>query len=256
MDMDYTTFRFKTSDGLNLAWTEAGAPSGRPTLILHGFLASAQLNWVEPGLVAAMAKTGRRLILPDFRGHGRSDAPKDAAFYPKDVLAQDQEALLAQLGVTDFDLVGYSLGARMAVRLLARGHVRPGKLFLGGMGLAGITTVGTRMAYFEDAIRNGPKARDARAGTYVHAILKDRGMSPEAALNVLGTQLSTPPDVLASITVPVVVVNGEQDQDNGDPVALAAGLGNARCQLVPGNHLSAVAEPAFRDALVAFLGVA
>ena len=251
--MDYRTARFKTFDGLNLAWTETGSPNGRPTLVLHGFLASAQLNWIDPGLASAMASTGRRIILPDLRGHGQSEAPTSPAAYPKDALPQDQEVLLAQLGMTDFDLVGYSLGARTAVRMLARGHSRPTKVFLGGMGEAGITTVGTRKDYFEDGIKNGPNAKDARAGTYIQTILKQRGMSPEAALGVLSTQVSTSREVLTTIKTPVLVVNGDQDRDNGDPMALAAALGNATCQLVPGNHLSAVAEPAFRDALVAFL---
>jgi pimeloyl-ACP methyl ester carboxylesterase len=251
--MDYRTARFKTFDGLNLAWTETGSPNGRPTLVLHGFLASAQLNWIDPGLAAAMATTGRRIILPDLRGHGQSDAPTDPTAYPKDALPQDQEVLLAQLGITDFDLIGYSLGARTAVRILARGHSRPAKVFLGGMGDAGITTVGTRKDYFEDGIKNGPNAKDARAGAYIQTILKQRGMSPEAALGVLSTQVSTPGNVLATIKTPVRVVNGDQDRDNGDPMALAAALGNATCQLVPGNHLSAVGEPAFRDTLVAFL---
>lgn len=251
--MDYRTARFKTFDGLNLAWTETGSQNGRPTLVLHGFLASAQLNWIDPGLASAMAATGRRIILPDLRGHGQSEAPTSPAAYPKDALPQDQEVLLAQLGMTDFDLVGYSLGARTAVRMLARGHSRPTKVFLGGMGEAGITTVGTRKDYFEDGIKNGPNAKDARAGAYIQTILKQRGMSPEAALGVLSTQVSTSREVLTTIKTPVLVVNGDQDRDNGDPMALAAALGNATCQLVPGNHLSAVAEPAFRDALVAFL---
>ena len=251
--MDYRTARFKTFDGLNLAWTETGSPNGRPALVLHGFLASAQLNWIDPGLASAMAATGRRIILPDLRGHGQSEAPTSPAAYPKDALPQDQEVLLAQLGMTDFDLVGYSLGARTAVRMLARGHSRPTKVFLGGMGEAGITTVGTRKDYFEDGIKNGPNAKDARAGAYIQTILKQRGMSPEAALGVLSTQVSTSREVLTTIKTPVLVVNGDQDRDNGDPMALAAALGNATCQLVPGNHLSAVAEPAFRDALVAFL---
>ncbi len=251
--MDYRTARFKTFDGLNLVWTETGSPNGRPTLVLHGFLASAQLNWIDPGLAAAMATTGRRILLPDLRGHGQSDAPIDPSAYPKDALPKDQEVLLAQLGLTDFDLVGYSLGARTAVRILARGHASPAKVLLGGMGEAGITTVGTRKDYFEDGIRNGANAKDARAGAYIQTILKQRGMSPEAALGVLSTQMSTSPEQLAKIKTPVLVVNGDQDRDNGDPVALAAALGNGTCQLVPGNHLSAVAEPAFRDALVAFL---
>ena len=68
---------------------------GWPTLMLHGFLASAETNWFLPGIAAAVAATGRRVIAPDLRGHGRSDAPTDPAAWPRDGLAMDPEALIA-----------------------------------------------------------------------------------------------------------------------------------------------------------------
>src|SRR4051812_38418280 len=130
--------RFRSFDGVEIAWREIG--HGRPTLMLHGFLADARRNWIAPGIAAKVANLGRRVILPDLRGHGDSAQPSQAEFWPPDALAQDQEALVAHLGLDSFDLVGYSLGARTGVRMLVRG-ARPGKAILAGMGLSGLRDV-------------------------------------------------------------------------------------------------------------------
>ncbi len=111
--------RFSSFDGQEIAYRVMG--EGRPTLLLHGFLADSLSNWVQPGIAAALAGLGRQVILPDLRGHGASAAPTDLAFWPPDTLAMDQMALVAHLGLTDHDLVGYSLGARTAVRMMVRG---------------------------------------------------------------------------------------------------------------------------------------
>jgi len=100
--------RFQSFDGVSIGYRTLGDPAGWPTVMLHGFLASAESNWFLPGIAAAVAATGRRVIAPDLRGHGRSDAPSDPAAWPPDVLARDQEALVAHLHLKDYDLVGYS----------------------------------------------------------------------------------------------------------------------------------------------------
>ncbi|MDR7118561.1 alpha/beta fold hydrolase [Caulobacter sp. BE254] len=135
--------RFQSFDGVSIGYRTLG--EGWPTLLLHGFLASAEANWFLPGIAAAVAAAGRRVIAPDLRGHGRSDAPTDPAAWPRDVLAMDQEALIAHLHLSDYDLVGYSLGARTAVRMAVRG-ARPRKLVLAGMGERGLMAAGARPA--------------------------------------------------------------------------------------------------------------
>ncbi|MDX2236720.1 MAG: alpha/beta hydrolase [Hyphomonadaceae bacterium] len=242
---------FASYDGAPISYRVLGR--GRPTLMLHGFLADAQRNYIAPGIAAAVVASGRQAILPDLRGHGASAAPADAAGYPPDVLAQDQEALLRHLGVRDYDLVGYSLGARMSVRMLARG-ARPGKVVLGGMGDSGITDVGVRQAYFEDLLRNPETSSNPRGAQIVTAMLAQGGMRRDAALRVLASQLSTPPEALARIDMPILVVSGVDDEDNGSAEGLAALLPNARAQRTPGNHLTAVAAPELAQAIVAFLG--
>ncbi|MBO9559025.1 MAG: alpha/beta fold hydrolase [Caulobacter sp.] len=248
--------RFQSFDGVSIGYRVLGDPSGWPTLMLHGFLASAETNWFLPGIAAAVAASGpiggRRVIAPDLRGHGRSDAPTDPAAWPRDVLAMDQEALIAHLHLIDYDLVGYSLGARTAVRMLVRG-AKPRKLALGGMGDSGLMAAGARAAMFEDSIRHGDAARDPRAGRRVHAMMAAGGLKPEAMLGVLSSFVATTAEEIAAIDVPALVVAGQRDDDNGSVEGLAALMRDARSARVPGDHLSAVMEPALAGAIVDFL---
>lgn len=62
-----------------------------------------------------------------------------------------------------------------------------------------------------------------------------------------------PPGSLAGITMPTLVVSGEQDRDNGSPEALAETLPDARYETIPGSHMSSVTEPALGEAIARFL---
>ncbi|MBO9707058.1 MAG: alpha/beta fold hydrolase [Caulobacter sp.] len=242
--------RFQSFDGVSIAYRTLG--EGWPTILLHGFLASAEANWFLPGIAAAVAAAGRKVIAPDLRGHGRSDAPMDPAAWPGDVLARDQEALIAHLHLKDYDLVGYSLGARTAVRMAVRG-ARPRRLVLGGMGERGLMAAGARAAMFEDSIRHGDAARDPRAGRRVQAMMAAGGLKPEAMLGVLTSFTPTIAAEIAAIDIPTLVIAGQRDDDNGSVEALAAMMPDARGVRVPGDHLSAVMEPALASGIVGFL---
>lgn len=243
--------RFASFDGTELAFTVIG--EGRPTLVLHGFLANADLNFVQPGIAGRIENLHRQVILPDLRGHGASDAPEDEAAYPPDALAMDQEALLRHLGISDYDLVGYSLGARTAMRMLVRG-ARPKRVVLGGMGDSGIMNVGARRAFFADGILNGANAKHPQAGAYIQGSIAERGLNPKAMLNVLAQQVDTSAAELATIDVPMLIVSGEDDADNGSAEKLAGFLPNAISKRVPGNHLTAVMTPELGRAIAGFLG--
>lgn len=243
--------RFASFDGAGIAFTLIG--EGRPTLLLHGFLANAALNFVQPGIARRVATLGRQVILPDLRGHGASDAPEAASAYPPDALAMDQAALLMHLDITDFDLVGYSLGARTAMRMLVRG-ARPKRVVLGGMGDSGILNVAARRAFFADGIQNGAGARNPQAGAFLQAMIAERGLNPKAMLNVLGQQVDTTAAELAAIETPMLIVSGADDADNGSAEKLAELVPGAIAKRVPGNHLTAVTAPELGEAIAGFLG--
>lgn len=237
-------------DGADIAYRSIGV--GRPVLMLHGFLSSSTQNWIAPGIADRLARAGRRVILPDFRAHGRSAAPLEPAAYPKDALAMDVEAIVAALELTGFDIVGYSLGARIAVRLLARG-MHPGRVALCGMGYAGVTNVAFRQALFEDAIVNGEAAQNPRFGRFLQGVIAQTRANPQALLLALRSQIDTDAQTLATLTTPILALSGAEDQDNGSHLELAAALPNARSETTPGDHLSAITFPEFSDALARFL---
>lgn len=242
---------FKSRDGLPLVYREVGR--GRPLVLIHGYFSTATVNWLRYGHAERIAARGYRVILPDLRAHGDSAKPHDAAAYPPDVLADDGFALVEHLGLDDYDLGGYSLGGRTALRMLVRG-ASPARAVLAGMGLEGILHTTGRGAYFRRVL--------TRAGTFEHgsaewlteAFLKRVGGDPVALLHILDTFVDTPREALARIDIPALVLTGEQDRDNGSAEALAAALPAGRHVAVPGNHMSAVARPELGAAIADFLG--
>ncbi|WP_242116563.1 alpha/beta fold hydrolase [Sphingomonas lacusdianchii] len=244
------THRFASFDGVEIAWTELG--EGRPVVLIHGYFSDAQTNWVKYGHAAKVAALGRRVILPDLRAHGLSARPHDAAAYPPDALAKDGMALIEHLGLTDYDLGGYSLGARTSVRMVAMGAT-PGRLVLSGMGLEGLLDTGRRAAHFRRILTNLGSFERGSSEWMAEAFLKTTGGDPVALLGILDTFVDTSRAELAGIAQPVLVLAGEEDDDNGSHRALADLLPDARLVETPGNHMSAVVKKELGDAIAAFL---
>lgn len=241
---------FASFDGVELAWQEMGA--GRPVILIHGYFSDADTNWIRYGHAAAVAAKGFRVIMPDLRGHGASAKPHDRASYPPDALARDGHALVAHLGLEDYDLGGYSLGARTTARMLATGAT-PRRIVFSGMGLEGLTMAERRAGHFRHILTNLGKHERGSPAWLAEAFLKTTGGDPVALLGVIDTFVSTPPDVVAEFEWPTIVVNGVDDDDNGSAVALAAHLPDATLVEVPGNHMSAVVKPELGQAIATFL---
>jgi pimeloyl-ACP methyl ester carboxylesterase len=238
---------FASFDGTRIAWTELG--EGRPLMLLHGLFSSAAMNWVKYGTAARLAAAGFRVIMPDHRGHGASDSPTDPARWPVDVLAMDAEALIAHLGLSDYDLGGYSLGGRTTARLLVRG-ARPRRAIIAGMGLSGLTTVGPRGEWFMRMIEGMGTWQRGSGEWAAETFLRQAGLNTEAMTLLLRAQVDTPEDAIAAVEVPTGVVCGAEDRDNGSAEELAALLPHGRYLEVPGNHMSAVTKPELATAIL------
>lgn len=245
-----TVHRFASFDGVELAYRETGV--GQPVIFLHGLFSNAVTNWIKFGAAAAIAAAGFRVIMPDLRGHGDSAKPHDAAAYPADVLALDVAALVAHLRLTDYDLGGYSLGARTVVRCLARG-MTPRRAVLGGMGLAGLIESGRRTDWFLHIIANPDSFVHGSPGWTAVQFMRTNHVDGEAVVHVLRAQAVTTQDVVATLTTPALVVCGADDHDNGSAPDLAAVLPDAAYAEIPGTHMSSVTKPNFGAAIAAFL---
>ena len=227
-------------DGTPLAVHRMGA--GRPLVLLHGLFSSAEMNWIKWGHAATIAEAGFEVIMPDLRVHGASGKPHDPAAYPGDVLAKDLAALVATLGLVDYDLGGFSLGSRTSVRAVI-GGLTPKRLVLGGMGLEGLAGWTGRQAFFIDAIDRFDSVRQGDPAYYTVQFMKSMKIDRVAARLLLGTMTDTDPAALAAITMPTLVVCGDEDRDNGSPDKLAAALPNAVHAVIPGTHMGCVTKP-------------
>ncbi|RYY13555.1 MAG: alpha/beta hydrolase, partial [Alphaproteobacteria bacterium] len=96
---------FESFDGTRIAWREIG--EGRPVVLIHGYFSDAKTNWIRYGHAGKIAAKGFRVIMSDLRAHGDSDKPHGLEAYPADALTQDGHALVAHLGLTEYDLGGY-----------------------------------------------------------------------------------------------------------------------------------------------------
>ena len=241
---------FTSFDGTSLAYREVG--EGRPVVLIHGYFSDAVTNWIRYGHAEAIAARGFRVIMPDLRAHGASDKPHDASAYQPDTLTRDGHALIDHLGLTDYDLGGYSLGARTTSRMLVTGAA-PGKIVFAGMGLEGLLHTTRRVDHFRGILTNLGRHERGTPEWLAEAFLKTTKGDPEALLGVLDTFVDTPTEAVAGFPHPALVVCGGEDFDNGSATDLADALPNARYVEVPGGHMSSVTKPELGQAIADFL---
>lgn len=258
MNMSAQVHNFQTGDDVRIAWQELGQElgpemgQGRPLILIHGYFSDAQTNWIKFGHAALLADAGYRVIMPDLRAHGFSDKPHDLTHYPHDILADDQFALIEHLGLTDFDLGGYSLGARTVARMLVRG-CKPVRAVIAGMGLEGLVATGKRSNHFKHILDNLGVHERGSPEWMAEAFLKTTGGDAVALRAVLDSFVDTAIAQIAAVTIPVGVICGADDRDNGSAKDLASTLPQGKYIEIPGNHMSAVAKPEFGRAIRDFL---
>jgi len=241
---------FSGRDGVRLAYREVGR--GRPLVLLHGMTGDSTM-WLRHGHAEMFAARGRRVIMPDFRGHGRSAKPHDAACYPPDVLAEDGLALLDHLALDDYDLGGYSLGARMVVRMLVRGAT-PGRAVVAGQGLRQVLGLGGGAESFLRRVFAGPGSFEPGSPEeQAEQWLRSSDADPVALLHVLDSVVATPVERLGRIQVPTLVVIGADDERAATADQLAAALPRGTGAVVPGDHETAAGTPELAAAILEFL---
>ncbi|MGY1607015.1 MULTISPECIES: alpha/beta fold hydrolase [unclassified Geodermatophilus] len=251
--------RVPGADGVAVAVHRWGEPGGLPPVYLqHGFVADTRLNWVGTGTVAVLLAAGREVVGVDARGHGRSDKPHDPTAYGEPRMADDLRRVADALGHDAFDLVGYSMGATVAM-LVAVADRRVRRLVVGGAGAAFVERGGAErraglMAALAAALEAADVAdvRDPR--TVLFRRMADAMDADRRALAAHARAVHATGADLAAITAATLVLAGDADPLAARPETLAAAIPGARLRIVPGDHTTVLRTPAFAAAIAGFLG--
>ena len=241
------------SGGVTIAYETAG--EGPPILLIHGFASTGRVNWWDTGWVKTLTDGGRLVVTFDHRGHGQSEKLYDSALYPAAEMAEDARRLLDHLAIPVADVMGYSMGARVAAFLAINHPQRVRRAVFAGLAQRMITGVGGAEAIAEaleapsrDEVSD-PAARSFR-------IFAEQTKSDLAALSacIRSSREKIAAEELARIRVPVLVVAGENDDVAGDVETLVNTIPGARGLTLPGrNHMNAVGDRGYKDAVLAFL---
>ncbi|MFD7713288.1 alpha/beta fold hydrolase [Streptomyces sp. NPDC059785] len=249
---------FTAADGTEIAYRVWEQDSELPLVLLHhGFIADGESNWVLPGIVPALTAAGRRVVTIDARGHGGSGKPHDPARYGEDRMAEDVTRLVDLLGAPVYDLAGYSMGAIVALLTAVRDE-RVRRLAVGGVGaavveLGGVDTRVIGGPVLQHALHtDDPASITDPAGSGFRAFVDAVG-GDRIALAAQAAAAHDRPIALDAVEAPTLVLAGRDDALAVRPQVLADAIPGATLRLVPGDHMQAVLDPAFREELVGFL---
>ena len=238
---------------VEIAYLDEGA--GEPIVLVHGFASSKEVNWVQPGWFETLKGAGRRVIALDDRGHGQSSKLYDPADYHTSKMAGDARALLDHLGVPRADVMGYSMGARIAA-FLALEHAQVVRcMVLGGLGMHLIDGVGLPTT-IADALEAPSLADVADPQGRTFRAFADQTKSDRLALAacIRGSRQVLTRERVASIQTPTLVAVGTKDPIAGSAEELAAVMPNAKALPIPNrDHMLAVGDKVFKAGVLEFL---
>jgi pimeloyl-ACP methyl ester carboxylesterase len=251
---------FDSFDGVSLHYTDqrrgddTGGPplDGRVIVLLHGFSADSERNFVRPGILAKLLAAGERVVALDARGHGRSDRPTDVAAYEHDAMRRDVAALLDHLAIAECVVVGYSMGGQTALRLAAVDPRVSALVLLGvGDGTSRVDGGAELRAPMIGALRTDDPADIEQAALRQFRIMAGDDRETLAAL--MSAEWPDTQSFVGAVKCPVLLVIGQDDDQARSPDGLLALLANGSAVRVPGNHFTANATPELHDALLEFL---
>jgi pimeloyl-ACP methyl ester carboxylesterase len=241
-----------SKDGTHIAYDVTG--EGKPVLLIHGFASSREQNWKSTGWIDRLVRQGYRVVSFDLRGHGHSDKPHETQAYG-DQMIDDILAVLNASGINDAFVMGYSMGAMLAIRFLMLHPERIRRVVTAGVGdnyfaeqrswresVAAAMLVDDPSAIVDDEARRfrifgGQRGKDRLA---LSACMK-------------APRYTYPPEALKASQRPVLVVAGENDPLVRSPLALAAAFADGRAVVLPNkDHMTAVGDPGYKRAVLDF----
>jgi pimeloyl-ACP methyl ester carboxylesterase len=221
---------------------------GFPVILIHGFSGTGQ-GWKNCPVYSDLLKAGYKVIVLDQRGNGRSDKPHNEAAYANDAEGKDVMGLISSLNIKSYDAVGYSRGSIILSRLLVLDK-RINKAVMGGMGDAYTDPEWPRRIHAYRALMGDTTLHDVDDMIkYIHSQHFD-----ELALAYQQKyQPSTSKTELAAVHVPVLIIRGTEDKENGSETGLNKLIPNSSLVYVPGNHNTAIKATEFSAAVLKFI---
>jgi pimeloyl-ACP methyl ester carboxylesterase len=217
--------------------------------VVHGLAASIALSWRATGVLDRLVAQGLHVVAYDTRGHGASDAPHDPNGYGDERLVADLAEVIERFVSARAVVAGYSIGAATALLALAD-----------GLDVAGVCLGGTPKAVL------GWTAADEDQRALAVAALEGHGPPPDSPMQAwIGFLDATGTDKVAlaalprchqpvvraweRITAPAVVGAGINDTTAAPTEQVVARLSEGRAIHLPGDHIGALVDPAFTDAI-------
>jgi pimeloyl-ACP methyl ester carboxylesterase len=244
---------FFCHDGFDLAFTDEG--SGEPVFLIHGFASSAKVNWISTGWTSFLIEAGYRAVTMDNRGHGQSSKSYNEADYTPAKMASDIAALAAQLGITKFHLIGYSMGARISAFTALQMPSAVRSVTLGGLGMGLVKGVGDWDPIAAALLSDHPETISHPQGIafrkFADATKSDR---KALAACIARSRQELTPEQLQKLRQPVLVAVGTKDDIGGSPHELAALLpGGIAFDIEGRDHMLAVGDRSFKKTTLDFL---
>jgi len=295
---------FTSFDGIRIAYHDEG--EGPAVILLHGFgvdglgqfgdfdrilplLEKRQAMFREvfggapprpdpplegrPGLVRALRAAGARTIVPDMRGFGASDKPREKTAYSDSALARDVIALIDHLRLDAVEVIGFSMGSGTTARLLMLRPPQVKSAILAGVGdyaledgvlefpkdwpvPDSVPRPITRRVWAEEGAKILEQG-EIIPGHLASAVLiaaRVTGADPKVLAAVIrGAVVPTwPAEELRKIEVPVLILNGKADVANQKVDRLLQEIPTARSAQCDGDHNSTPYQPTFHQAVIQF----
>ncbi|QIM18933.1 alpha/beta fold hydrolase [Leucobacter coleopterorum] len=231
-----------------------------PVILLHGFASNSNEDYLSTGWAESLNEGGRSAITIDLPAHG-SNPPLTSASEASTTAtvtaildtidtAISLEHKSTGFSATGFDVIGYSLGARLAWELpLVSPHVR--RLVLGGLSptdpFSAVDPTELRGAL------TGTTPQSPLVGMMANLISAPEKDTASLALLIQGLATEPFTPQLESPTVPTLFVTGSRDALTQGIDDLAARLPHASITRVPGDHREALDSPEFRSTAIEFL---
>jgi pimeloyl-ACP methyl ester carboxylesterase len=247
------------SGGLTLAYDDIGSGEAGTAVLVHGFATSRAENWKRLGWYASFERKGYRAVALDLRGHGESDKPHEASAYGRANMLGDVLALMDHLGIEQANLLGFSMGSHLSLRLALQAPERVSNLILGGVGermLPNAPPQPSPTMTMREAMTTDDPSKITDATLKGFRQFADNEGADRLALAACseGAGEALDADDLLRLRMPVLVVAGALDKIAGDPQALADAIPGAKAVTLPGcDHFSAIPHALFKASVFDFL---